>query len=178
MKSITIEIDGVGAVLFERSKRAKHIIITAKPFKGIRVAVPYRVSFKNAKEFVNSKTTWIKKHLAKIKYIEQKHNSILNNSNDIDKAEARRFLINRLSELAGKYGFSYNRVFIRNQKTMWGSCSAKNNINLNIKLVKLPNELIDYVILHELVHIREKNHSKNFWAEFISTKVNNIVQTK
>jgi hypothetical protein len=54
---------------------------------------------------------------------------------------------------------------VKNQKTRWGSCSDKNNINLNINLVRLPDELIDYVILHELVHTRIKNHSHQFWEE-------------
>ena len=62
------------------------------------------------------------------------------------------------------HGFTYNRVFIRNQKTRWGSCSNKNNINLNIKVSRLPEELMDYVILHELVHTQIKDHSNNFWA--------------
>lgn len=66
--------------------------------------------------------------------------------------------------MADKHGFTYNRVFIRNQKTRWGSCSSKNNISLNMKAVLLPQELLDYVILHELVHTRIKNHSDDFWA--------------
>jgi predicted metal-dependent hydrolase len=67
--------------------------------------------------------------------------------------------------MAKIHNFKYNKVSIRNQKTKWGSCSAKNNISLNINLVRLPDELRDYVILHELVHTRFKNHSKEFWAE-------------
>ena len=74
-------------------------------------------------------------------------------------------LISRLNHLAQKHGFSFNRVFIRNQKTLWGSCSYSNNINLNIKLLRLKSELVDYVILHELVHTKIKNHSKEYWAE-------------
>ena len=83
----------------------------------------------------------------------------------INRSAARKFLIDRLSFLAKRYGFTYNRVFIRNQKTRWGSCSTKNNINLNVNLVRLPNELIDYTILHELVHTRVKNHSQRFWDQ-------------
>ncbi|HEY86702.1 MAG TPA: M48 family metallopeptidase [Dehalococcoidia bacterium] len=64
-----------------------------------------------------------------------------------------------------KQRFIYNRVSIRNKRTRWGSCSSKNNINLNIKLAKLPAELIDYVILHEFVHTWVKDHSNDFWAE-------------
>jgi len=74
-------------------------------------------------------------------------------------------LTGRLKYLAKKHRFTYNRVSIRNQRTRWGSCSSKNNINLNIKLAKLPAELIDYVILHEFVHTRVKDHSNDFWAE-------------
>ncbi|MBL7226120.1 MAG: M48 family metallopeptidase, partial [Desulfobacteraceae bacterium] len=67
--------------------------------------------------------------------------------------------------LANKHGLKYNRVFVRNQKTRWGSCSSKNNISLNVKLVKLPEKLMDYIILHELVHTRVRNHGKEFYAE-------------
>ena len=86
-------------------------------------------------------------------------------SGTIDRLAAGKLLINRLDLLAKKYGFTYNRVFIRNQKTRWGSCSTKNNINLNVNLVRLPPELIDYTILHELVHTRVKNHSRKFWDQ-------------
>jgi hypothetical protein len=89
----------------------------------------------------------------------------LSNNRPIKQSEARSLLIGRLDELAKKHGFTYNRVFIRNQKTRWGSCSNKNNINLNINLVRLPDALIDYTILHELVHTRIKNHGKRFWDQ-------------
>ena len=83
----------------------------------------------------------------------------------IDKEKAKKKLTDRLHYLTEKHGFTYNKVIIRNQKTRWGSCSSKNNISLNMKLVLLPDELMDYVILHELVHTRIPNHSKEFWAE-------------
>jgi predicted metal-dependent hydrolase len=70
-----------------------------------------------------------------------------------------------LYQLAGIHGFTCNRVTVRQQKTRWGSCSPKNTISLNIKLALVPDELADYVILHELVHTRIHNHSKKFWAE-------------
>ena len=74
-------------------------------------------------------------------------------------------LTRKLFGLAEQNGFTVNKVSIRNQKTRWGSCSSLNNINLNIKLVKLPEELVDYVLFHELVHTKIKNHSKAFWSE-------------
>lgn len=163
--SNTVEIDGVGPVLFERSRRAKHVNISVKPFKGVHVTVPDGLSFKKAEEFVHAKTDWIQRHLYRMKQYEVENKIIADASVDIDRAKAKRKLIRRLRYLAGKHGFTYNRVFIRNQKTRWGSCSYKNNISLNMKLVKLPDELMDYVILHELVHTRVKDHSNHFWAE-------------
>ena len=81
------------------------------------------------------------------------------------RIEAKEYIPARVEILAQKFGFNYNKVFLKNVKTRWGSCSAKNNINLNIHLMRLPNRLIDYVILHELVHTVHKNHSKKFWDE-------------
>ena len=83
----------------------------------------------------------------------------------IDREEARENLEKRLSELAEQHNFRYNRVSIRSQRTRWGSCSSKDNISLNMKLLHLPQQLIDYILLHELVHTRVKNHSKDFWNE-------------
>jgi predicted metal-dependent hydrolase len=79
------------------------------------------------------------------------------------RAEAKEFLPNRTAELAQKHGFTYNKVFLKNAKTRWGSCSGLNNINLNIHLMRLPDYLVDYLILHELCHTQEKNHSDRFW---------------
>lgn len=164
-KSLIIEIFGVGPVLFKRSKRAKHLIIHVKPLTGVRVAVPYGVSMEKAEKVVCSKTDWIRKKQAQIAKIRQKYGSLLEDFRRINKAAARRKLFQRLEELADWHGFAYNKVFIRNQKTRWGSCSTSNNINLNIKLALLPDELLDYVILHELLHTRIKNHSREFWRE-------------
>ncbi len=163
--SHTVNVDGVGPVLFEGSKRAKHVSISVKPFTGVRVAVPEGLSFKKAEEFVRVKKDWILRHLNKMKQYEKANNTISDASVDIDRVKAKIQLTGRLKHLARKHGLMYNRVFIRNQKTRWGSCSQQNNIRLNMKLVKLPQEMIDYVILHELVHTLVKNHGNNFWAE-------------
>lgn len=164
-KSEILEIDGAGQILFERSKRAKNINISVKPFQGVRVAVPYGVSFDKAKQVAQSKRSWIIKHLDKMKQVEQEREAFTKNSIKIDRADARKKLVKRLNALSEQHGFSFNKVFIRNQKTRWGSCSAKNNISLNMKLVRLPDDLIDYVLLHELVHTRLKNHNNGFWIE-------------
>ncbi len=79
------------------------------------------------------------------------------------RKEAKEFLPGRLAVLALKHGFKYKRVFIKNHRSRWGSCSVKNNINLSLHLMRLSDHLIDYVMLHELVHTEVKNHSSVFW---------------
>lgn len=163
--SRTINIDGLGPITLERSLRARRVVIYIRPLKGVRVAVPARVSLKSAEAFVFSKTAWIKRRLEEMRQYEKKKEIVRANFDGIDIVTARKTLSNRLKQLAEKHGFEYNRITIRRQRTRWGSCSGKNNISLNANLVGLTNELRDYVILHELVHTRVHNHSKKFWAE-------------
>lgn len=160
----TVELKNIGTILIERSRRAKHLSLSVRPFKGARVAVPFGVSFASAEMFARSKTGWLKKHLDKMALMEQEART-LSKSKPVNQAAARQDLIDRLNFLSQKHGFNYSRVFIKNQKTRWGSCSGKNNINLNINLIRLPDELIDYTILHELVHTRVKNHGRRFWDQ-------------
>ena len=82
---------------------------------------------------------------------------------EVYREEAMQLLPVRLAQLAKKFAFSYNKVSIRNNRRNWGSCSSKNNISLNLQMMKLPVELIDYILLHELVHTEIKNHSSKFW---------------
>lgn len=175
--SRTIYIDGVGLILFERRIKAKRIIVSVMPSKGIRVAIPYRVSFKSALEFVNLKKPWIQKHLVRIEQMESQRQAV-NSSIIIDKVTAKKKLTSRFKQLAVQHSFTCNRVTIRNQNTRWGSCSHNNNISLNMKLVLLPEELMDYVILHELVHSRIHDHSKRFWGELDKYVGNGKLMTK
>lgn len=80
------------------------------------------------------------------------------------RLEAKQYLPERTRELANRHGLKVNDIKVRNNKTRWGSCSGRNNINLNIHLMRLSQEMIDYVILHELAHIKVKNHSAKYWA--------------
>jgi predicted metal-dependent hydrolase len=84
------------------------------------------------------------------------------------RKEAKKFLPARIGELARLHGFDIKRVVIKNNRSRWGSCSNENNINLSLHLMRLPQHLIDYVLLHELVHTVHKNHSKQFWKRLDS----------
>jgi predicted metal-dependent hydrolase len=81
----------------------------------------------------------------------------------IYRLEAKEYLPLRLSQLAAAKGFQYGNIAIRNNTSNWGSCSGRNNISLNLHLMKLPDHLIDYILLHELAHTRVKNHGPKFW---------------
>ena len=208
-----LNLDGI-PITFYRSKKAKNINISIRPFKGVRVAVPRLASFRQAKQFVVLRKHWIEKHAAQMKQFEDRQTvfnwdtqfntkyrtlnlikskidvisynytenqivvkipeseSILNSDvqdfivNAIEKTyrlEAKAYLPNRVEKLAKTYGLVYNKVKINNAKTRWGSCSSENNINLSLQLMRLPDYLIDYVILHELAHTKVKNHSTQFW---------------
>ena len=165
MKDHTVNIDGIGPVSFEQSRRARRLTISIRTSTGARVAVPGRTSFIRALEFVHLKKEWIQKNLARMEQHENRRKAFRDALPAIEKADARRKLTDRLGHLAGEHGFTYNNLSFRQQRTRWGSCSHRNNISHNLKLVLLPQELADYVILHELVHTRIHNHAPKFWAE-------------
>jgi predicted metal-dependent hydrolase len=79
------------------------------------------------------------------------------------RSRATAYLQQRTSRMSADLGFRYNRIYIRGQRTLWGSCSGKGNISLNWKLIMFPPYIIDYVIIHELAHLKVMNHSKAFW---------------
>ncbi len=79
------------------------------------------------------------------------------------KEKAREIVTTRLAHFNQHYGYSWNRVSIKNQKTRWGSCSSKGNLNFSYKIALLPAHIADYIIVHELCHLAQMNHSKNFW---------------
>jgi predicted metal-dependent hydrolase len=79
------------------------------------------------------------------------------------KEDARKLVQERLVHYNKHYNFKIGRISIRDQKTRWGSCSSKGNLNFNYKIVFLPIELVDHIVVHELCHLKEFNHSKNFW---------------
>jgi predicted metal-dependent hydrolase len=163
MSSSIVEIPPVGAVTIVKSQRAKYLRITVKPDQTVRLTIPKGESVDRATQFLHSKIPWIKKHQHRLSKLDNPPTNL--QQPKINVPEAIGTLIGRLEEMAKIHNLKYAKVSIRNQKTKRGSCSAKNNISLNINLARLPDELRDYVILHELVHTRIKNHSKKFWAE-------------
>ena len=163
----TLTITGIGEVTFERSRKAKYVNISVRPFNSIRVAVPVGVSIAVAKQIAEIKAGWIKDQILKMEKAEQEYCDLKKNHEPINTGDAKKKIISRSNELSRQHNIPFNKVFIRNQKTRWGSCSIKKNISLNIKIARLPDKLMDYVIIHELVHIgglaveMDRNQSTN-----------------
>jgi predicted metal-dependent hydrolase len=138
--------------------------ITVHPTQEVTVTVPRGFSLKRAEAFVQSKQAWIRKHLIKNQQIED----IREKQPELSPQELERVqndLFARLERFSDQYNLPYGRAAFRCQKTKWGSCSSRNNISLNINIAFLPEHLQDYILLHELCHIRHMNHSKAFWAQ-------------
>jgi predicted metal-dependent hydrolase len=160
-----IEIDGIGPVLFEKSRRARRIGLTVRASRGVRVAVPARVSFEEAHRVALTKLVWIGRTLERIERARVRCGEVILAAEHLDLRTARAFLSERLAALAAEHGFTPGRLSVRNQGTLWGSASPSGRIQLNACLAVLPRELADYVILHELVHTRVRGHGRSFWAE-------------
>ncbi len=160
-----VTLPGIGAVTIRKSARARRMSISVTAKGEVRATIPLRGSVRQAQAFLREKTGWIARHRQAACTAQSRGEALASQCREITRQEAKILLTERLERLARLYGFTYGRLSLRNQKTRWGSCSAKNNISLNEKLARLPERLIDYVILHELVHTRLKHHGREFWQE-------------
>jgi predicted metal-dependent hydrolase len=158
----------IGEVSFIKSRRARRFTLTVKPWRGVRITLPWHAAFHEAETFLLHHTDWIREKVRLSIIHEKEHESPMDKveirlAEEALRERAKAYLPDRTAVLAREHGFSYRRVSIRRSRTRWGSCSAANNINLSLFLMQLPGHLIDYVILHELVHTVHKNHSAVFW---------------
>ena len=150
-----------------RSKRKTMSLEVTKELI-VLVRAPYFVPQKEIEQFVESKTLWIEKSLAKMKQRKEETKSVEHLSNEEIRHlanEALAVIPDKVAYYAEKIGVTYGRITIRNQKTRWGSCSGKGNLNFNCLLMLTPERVLDYVIVHELCHRKEMNHSERFWKE-------------
>lgn len=152
----------VGDVTLKKSVSSRRITIRVHPRKGVSVTVPYIMPYAAAQAFFLARRGWI---IETMKRQEEKYRNVPQpSSSEIEslRRQARAELPGRLAELASRYGFSYNRVTVKHNVSNWGSCSSKGNINLNLNIVRLPRVFQDYVLLHELCHLRHQDHGQGF----------------
>ena len=143
-----------------RSQR-KTISIQILPDGRVVIRCNYRTPEREIQRILSHKAQWIQTHLSKKVPAAPK----LTQDQLQQLAEkARLYLPKRVALYAPRIGVTYGRITIRNQRTRWGSCSGKGNLNFNCMLMLAPEAVIDYVVIHELCHRKEMNHSANFWA--------------
>ena len=150
-----------------RSRR-KTMSLEIRRDLSICVRAPMRTSDREIQAFLKEKETWLCRHLAEMKMRAAAQAQIpkLTNAELRELADrACRILPQKVADYAARIGVTYGRITIRNQKTRWGSCSAKGNLNFNCLLMLMPEDVIDYVVVHELCHRIEMNHSAAFWAQ-------------
>lgn len=133
----------------------------------VRVRAPFYMTDAEIADFLNKKTNWIDKHRTQMKERQQmKTQEPVRRLSPQDiralADQAMQIIPDKVRFYAEKIGVDYGRVTIRNQKTRWGSCSAKGNLNFNCLLMLAPEDVLDYVVIHELCHRKEMNHSPRF----------------
>ena len=153
--------------IIKKSKR-KTIQIEINENLDIIVRAPNRMSRSAIQRFINEHSDWIDKHMElmskKLSEGENVRKLSLIEFNELVNS-ARIVIPARVRYYAELIGVDYGRVTVRNQKTRWGSCSTKGNLNFNVALMRAPIEVLDYVVVHELCHRIEMNHSGRFWSE-------------
>jgi len=159
--------DGSGiAYLVRVHKKARSLKLTVYPDARVIVTIPSRVPVrmreKLIKEFVLERAPWIQDALTHFRSLDRPAS---HSAEEIKryKNEALALVTERLKYFNAFYGFSYTKISIKSQKTRWGSCSSKGALSFNYKIALLQPELVDYLVVHELCHLGEMNHSPRFW---------------
>ena len=155
-------------VIVRRHPRARRYVLRVASDGGLRLTVPTRASVSGGLEFVERQREWIARERARIaERAAARANLPCGSSDDDDRLKemAETQLADRCRELADKHAVPISGVAVRDQRSRWGSCSARGSISLNWRLIRMPGYVSDYVILHELMHRRQPNHSSKFWCE-------------
>lgn len=152
-----------------RSNR-KTVAIQVNSDLSVTVRAPRSASEKDIEEILKKKEAWISKHIEKIKDAKERFEAEPTEKLTREKVialaeEALKVIPERVEYFAKVIGVTYGKITVRNQKTRWGSCSSKGNLNFNCLLMLAPPEVLDYVVVHELCHRKQMNHSKAFWLE-------------
>ena len=168
-----IQVPGIGEVLLVKRRGATRLRISVSPRRGVVVSMPWLLPYAVAETFLMSKRQWVVSAMERQALQRQmavhggKTASVPSDPVKLERMReaARAALVPKLLSAAARYGFPFKgRVAIKNNVSNWGSCSSKGNINLNMRLILLPEHLQDYVILHELCHLRYPDHGPAFHA--------------
>ena len=145
-------------IYFVRHRKARRYLLRVEHDGRVRVTIPRGGSKREADAFVKRHTEWVARQRARL--IASAFGS---EERRIFRERARIELPNRLLEMAAEHGLTVNGISIRNQRTRWGSCGRDGKISLNWRLVLMPPDVRDYVLIHELMHLKRLDHSPKFW---------------
>lgn len=148
-----------------RSKRAKRMRLAVYCDGNFVVTVPQTFPANHIDRYVISKSQWVITKLDFFGELSKKQKIVFGKDGyEVHKERALEMVNKRLTELNKKhFQYSFNAVSVKNHKTRWGSCTKKRNLNFNFKILFLPPKMRDYIIIHELCHLKEFNHSSRFW---------------
>ncbi len=146
-----------------RSAR-KSLALQVKEDGRVVVRAPLSMAARRIEFFVIDHWDWVEKQRQRLSRQRENARRITEEERQEGIRKAKEIIPRRAACFAARMGVSYGRITIREQKTRWGSCSQKGNLNFNWKLVLMPPEILDYVVVHELAHRKEMNHSPRFWA--------------
>lgn len=153
----------VATIIFARHPRARRYVIRVQDDGSVRVTIPRWGSKREAEEFAEREAAWIQKQQQRLERRAAAPPRPCGDDVDALRARAARELPARLFDLAAQHGLTVSRVSIRDQKWRWGSCSRTGHICLNWRLVTMPGPVRDYVMIHELMHLKRMDHSPRFW---------------
>ena len=149
--------------VFVRHPRARRYVVSVREDGRVRVTLPRWGSMREAREFVGRLDPWIERQRRRLEADRRKTPRVPDTDRRGAIERAKRDLPGRLLELAAGLGLTVSKVSVRNQRWRWGSCSPHGHIRLNWRLVNMPAWVRDYVLIHELMHLRRLDHSKQFW---------------
>ena len=162
-------VDRNDSVRIERSRR-RSIVLSVNSKAEVILKVPYRTTNAEINRILSERQDWIRTHVARVRSARASADTLAPLTDEELRQlshQAAQYIPPRVVMYAERIGVSYGRITIRHQRTRWGSCSTKGNLNFNCLLMLTPPEVIDYVIVHELCHRKEMNHSDKFYAEVL-----------
>lgn len=147
-----------------KSTRARRVRLAVHHDGSVVVTIPHYFQETVAERFIREKTEWLLSKLIFFKQVQRR--PVVRHTRDEylkHKERARALVEERVAYFSAMRGYRYNRINVKNQKTCWGSCSRRANLNFNYRILFLPEKMQDYIVVHELCHLKELNHSKQFW---------------
>lgn len=161
-KQILIKEQAINYTL-KTSSRARRLRLAIYADGSFVVTKPRSLPENFVERFILDKAAWILKKMTDFKQYSGMRFNFTPKDYQAQKAAASAFIAQRIRHYNEYYHFTYHKVSVRNQKTCWGSCTRSGNLSFNFKILHLPAALADYIIVHELCHLKEFNHSKKFW---------------